>query len=103
CRLASLRDRSCAMSSASEYEAKAAATNWARQTIGFAIAIRADELGKKIVDAKTRRLIATGALDEAADLWLATIEEAPSDVEPATLLLEFSRKVFQWCDRHMNR
>jgi hypothetical protein len=91
------------MSSASDYEAEAAVTNWARQTIGFAIAIRADELGKEIADPKTRRLIATEALDEAADLWLATVEEAPSDAESVALFLEFSRKVFHWCDRHMNR
>ena len=91
------------MSSASEYEAEAAVTNWARQTIAFAIAIRADELGRKIEDPERRRLIATGAMDEAADLWLATMEEAPSDADAATLLLEYSRKVIHWCDRHINR
>ena len=90
------------MSSASEYEAEEAATNWARQTIAFAISIRADELGRKIDDPEFRRRIATGAIDEAADLWLAAVEEAPSDADASALLLEYSRKVFQWCDRHIN-
>jgi hypothetical protein len=91
------------MSSASDYETMAAVTNWARQTIGIAITVRADQLDKKIDDAKTKRLIAREALEEAADLWLATVEEAPSDVGSATLFLRFSRRVFRWCDRHMNR
>ena len=91
------------MSSASEYEAEASVTTWARQTIAFAIAIRADEFGRKIEDPESRRLIATGAMDEAADLWLAAVEESPSDADASAILMEYSRKVFHWCDRHINR
>ena len=77
--------------------------SWARQTIAFAISIRADETGKDLDDPESRRLVALGALDEASDLWQATLRDALSDADYATLMLAYSRKVFSWCDRHINR
>ena len=91
------------MSSVREDEAKEVLSSWARQTIAFAISIRADETDKKLEDPESRRLVALGALDEASDLWEATLRNAPSDTDFATLMLAYSRKVFSWCDRHINR
>jgi hypothetical protein len=90
------------MTVAREVEAKHVLFPWASQTIAFAISIRADETGKKLEDPKSRHLVATGALDEASDLWEATVRDAPSDADAATLMLTYSRKVFSWCDRHIN-
>jgi hypothetical protein len=91
------------MSSVREDEAKEVLSSWARQTIAFAISIRADETGKKLEDPESRRLVASGALDQASDLWEAAVRNAPSDADFATLMLAYSRKVFTWCDRHINR
>jgi hypothetical protein len=91
------------MSSVREVEAKAVLFSWARQTIAFAISIRAEETGKNLEDPASRRLVALGALDEASDLWVAALRDAPSDADYDTLMLAYSRKVFAWCDRHINR
>ena len=91
------------MRSVREDEAKEVLFDWARQTIAFAISIRADETGKNLDDPESRRLVASGALDEASDLWEATLRDAPTDADYATLILAYSRKVFSWCDRHINR
>jgi hypothetical protein len=91
------------MSLVREDEAKEVLANWARQTIAFAISIRADETGKKLEDPESRRLVALGALDEASDLWEATLRAAPKDTDFATLMLTYSRKIFSWCDKHINR
>jgi hypothetical protein len=91
------------MSVVREVEAKDVLANWASQTIAFAISIRADETGKKLEDPKSRQLVASGAWDQASDLWEATLRDAPSDADTATLMLAYSRKVFSWCDRHINR
>jgi hypothetical protein len=91
------------MCSVREDEAKEVLFSWARQTIAFAISVRADETGKDLDDPESRRLVALGALDEASDLWQATLRDALSDADYATLMLAYSRKVFSWCDRHINR
>jgi hypothetical protein len=91
------------MRSVREDVAKAVLFDWARQTIAFAISIRADDTGKDLDDPERRRLVATGAFDEASDLWVATVRDAPTDADYATLVLAYSRKVFSWCDRHINR
>ena len=91
------------MSDARVVEAKDLVANWASQTIAFAISIRAEETGKKLEDPKSRQLVASGSWDQASDLWEATLRDAPSDADTATLMLTYSRKVFSWCDRHINR
>jgi hypothetical protein len=91
------------MSAAREIGAKEMVATWASQTIAFAISIRAEETGKKLEDPKSRQLVASGAWNQASDLWEATLRDAPSDADTATLMLTYSRKVFSWCNRHINR
>jgi hypothetical protein len=91
------------MSVAREISAKDMVATWASQTIAFAISIRADETGKKLEDPKSRQLVASGAWDQARELWEATLRDAPSDADTAMLMLAYSRNVFSWCDRHINR
>ena len=91
------------MSVAREIGAKEMVATWASQTIAFAISIRADETGKMLEDPKSRQLVASGAWDQASDLWEATLRDAPSDADSATLMLAYSRNVFAWCHRHIHR
>ena len=91
------------MSVAREVEAKELVANWASQTIAFAISIRAEEIGKKLEDPKSRQLVASGAWDQASDLWEVTLREAPSDADTAALMLAYSRNVLSWCHGHINR
>jgi hypothetical protein len=91
------------MSVAREVEAKELVANWASQTIAFAISIRAEETGKKLEDPKSRQLVASGAWDQASDLWEATLREASNDADTAALMLAYSRKVLSWCHGHINR
>ena len=91
------------MSVASEISARGMAATWASQTIAFAILIRADEIGKRLEDPKSSQLVASLAWEYASILWEVTVRETHSDTDTATLMLAYSRKVFTYCDRQINR
>ena len=74
---------------------------WARQTIALAIAIRAEDVGRKL----SEDAVAKGSIDQAYELWELTVRRAddvPEYPHPVHLSA-YSRAVFEWCDSHMNR
>ena len=85
-------------------EAQQYIVNWAKQTIAFAMSIRAERLGKPIdEDPELVALAAKEARELVKDLWREAFEAAPQPpaIEKVTWR-PFVRKVFDWANDHLS-
>lgn len=72
---------------------------WARQTMGFAMSIRAMELGRPLdYDSEHAQLARSEIEESAAEMWSAAHAEGDGDV--GQVAARFVEKVFEWSDRH---
>ncbi len=75
---------------------------WARQTISFAIGLRARDSGKPFEgseDAITAHQTTNALVDE---LWEKAEIELGQDPPFHEAVEAYARKVFDWCNSHMN-
>ena len=77
-------------------------TGWGRQTIAFAMSLRALDLGKSI-DSPAQAAFAKQAAEETAQkLWGEAFNEC--EARPVTVVdiwQPFTRKVFAWASKHL--
>ncbi len=73
--------------------------NWGRQTIAFAMSIRAVDLGKSLDDPERVRLAGREAHEIAKKLWADASKECGGD--PKHMWQPFVRRIFAWVDDHL--
>ncbi len=78
---------------------------WAVQSIAFAICLRADTTGKTGETASPEffTLAYKEAEAIALDLWNETIAGTGTNVPGNITLMRVARKVFDWCNSHMDQ
>jgi hypothetical protein len=78
------------------------AAAWARQSIAFAFSIRSDDAHGGM-DAKKAGRAFTEAGHLSNDLWEAAKKDCGHGASLDEVIAKYSRDVFDWCYRHMNR
>ena len=71
-------------------------TSWGRQTIAFAMSLRAERLGKPIGDPNRVALAGKETNAIAQDLWDAAFNECRQPVELPEISMKFTKKIFDW-------
>jgi len=84
----------------SESEAMRHIQSWGRQTIAFAMSLRASELGKPLDDPSRVALAGREAQSVAQDLWQSAYDECKVPVQPSEVAMRFSRRVLDWAAKH---
>jgi len=75
--------------------------DWAKQTVIFAMNIRAADLGKSTSDADQR--FAAGEAQRLVEQWLKDAwDEAPKPIEMHKLMMSFVRKTLYWSRDHLS-
>jgi len=75
---------------------------WAKQTVIFAMNIRAADLGKSTSDADHMRF-AAGEAQRLVEQWLKDAwDEAPKPIEMHKLVMPFVRKTLYWSRDHLS-
>ena len=74
---------------------------WARQTIAFAIGIRARDTDKRI-EPERAELVLAEAEATIDELWEKSLEKLPKDVPFQEKVEAFATEIFSWCYSHMN-
>ena len=70
--------------------------NWARNTIGWAIAIRAEADGSPLGSEQAVATATGDAWELAEKLWMTTVRELGSHLSPASGRFYFSKRVLEW-------
>jgi len=75
--------------------------SWGRQTIAFAMSLRAERVGKPIDD-PVRVAAANKEVNILAqDLWESALKECNQPVKPPEMTMKFTAKVFDWVLNHL--
>jgi hypothetical protein len=75
--------------------------SWGRQTVAFAMSLRAQRIGKPI-DGPQRVIVAGKEANAVAqDLWESALKECNQPVQPQQMLMKFTAKVFDWVIKHL--
>ena len=81
-------------------EARIRTANWGRQTIAFAISLRAEDDGQPLNDPRQVHH-ASSAMDRvAAELWDEAARECAARSE---IVMRFARKVLDWVEDHRGK
>jgi hypothetical protein len=78
-------------------EARMRTANWGRQTIAFAISLRAEDDGQPLDDPRQVRHASTAMDKVAAELWDEASRESGGQTE---IVMRFARKVLDWIADH---
>ena len=75
--------------------------SWGRQTIAFAMSLRAERVGNAIDS--PNRVTAAGkeANAIAQELWESASKECDRPVQPSQMTMKFAAKVFDWVISHL--
>jgi hypothetical protein len=76
---------------------------WARQAMAFAIQVRDHETHKRLDDPDTVKAALTEAHKMTENLWESTVSELGSTDDFNDAIVEYVRRVFTWCDKHMSQ
>jgi hypothetical protein len=71
--------------------------NWGRQTIAFAISLRAEDDGLGLDDAAQVRSAGKATEKIAVELWAEALGESSA---PSEVIMRFARKVLDWAADH---
>lgn len=86
----------------SERHAVSAATDWARQSLAFAMSIRDTDTAQQIDDDQSVQRMLNEAQRLTDDLWVSSRNACPEDAALPVVLTAYSRTVFDWCYKHMH-
>lgn len=74
---------------------------WGRQTVAFAISIKAQKIGKPI-NGDARAMAAGKEIHATSqELWEAALNECKKPVKPEEMTMKFAEKVFDWVKQHI--
>lgn len=75
--------------------------SWGRQTIAFAMSLRAERVGNAI-DGPDRVAAASKEANAIAqELWESAFKECDQPVQPPQMTMKFAAKVFDWVISHL--
>jgi hypothetical protein len=76
-------------------------SSWGRQTIAFAMSVRAQEIAKPIDGEDRVRQAAVEAGNVAQDLWTETLKKLGPTSALEKFTSEFARAVLAWSTEHL--
>lgn len=74
--------------------------DWARQCVGWAFSLRAEDVGSKVDPVRWAQLAAAEVNATTGELLNATFAELGEGATAVAITALFARKVLDWCDRH---
>ncbi len=75
--------------------------SWGRQTIAFAMSLRAVEIGKPIDGSNRVNLAGTEANKIAQDFWNEVSNECRKHPQLTDMWMKFTKKIFDWVHDHL--
>lgn len=76
--------------------------SWGRQTIAFAMSLRAERVGNPINGPDRVTAAGKEANALAQDLWESTFKECSKPAQPSEMTMKFTAKVFDWVVNHLS-
>ena len=83
-----------------EQQALGHVKSWGRQTVAFAMSLRAHEIGKPADDPDRARLACIEATKTTDDLWNEALNECRKPLELPEMAMQFTKRVFDWACKH---
>lgn len=77
--------------------------DWARQCVGWAFSLRAEDVGSKVDPVRWAQLAAAEVNATTSELLNATFVELGEGATAVAITALFARKVLDWCDRHRHQ
>ena len=75
--------------------------SWGRQTVAFAMSIKAQKIGKPI-EGEDRAMAAGKEIHATSqELWEAALKECKQPVKSEEMTMKFAEKVFDWVNKHI--
>jgi hypothetical protein len=74
--------------------------NWGRQTVGFAMKLRAKDRGTLKDTPDFLKAMVTENDSTTRELWEAALSECTKPVNPHEFMMLFTRNVLDWCTEH---
>jgi len=75
--------------------------SWGRQTIAFAMSLRAERVGNPIDGTNRVAAASKEANSLAQELWESAFKECSQPVQPSEMTMKFTAKVFDWVVDHL--
>lgn len=77
--------------------------DWARQCVGWAFSLRAEDVGAKVDPVRWAQLAAAEVNATTGELLSATFAELGEGATAVAITALFARKVLDWCDSHRHQ
>ena len=75
---------------------------WAKQSVAFALSLRAEEAGKPINSPELSTWANKEAVSRTDELWEKSVGECGANPAFSLVGITFAQNVFDWCYSHMN-
>jgi len=90
------------MDDADQSESLQHVRTWAKQSIAFALILRAEEAGKPIDSSQLATWAGKEADSRTDELWETSVGECGANAAFSLFVMTYARNVYDWCYSHMN-